>query len=182
METSFISRWSKRKLANENNSENEEATNDVASEERVLANVTDEQHAETTNTDTSHELNSDAETADVNDEDSAQQETSVAALLTSEAEAAVKKAALRKLFLSGEFSDVDRLNDYDHDYKSVKSLSSEAAAKLRDWMNQSDEDDKEEELAQGEVQAEDGAAQDQESPAEETDTADEVRQNIPHQK
>ncbi|MDN3684796.1 DUF3306 domain-containing protein [Vibrio sinaloensis] len=63
-------------------------------------------------------------------------EPSVASLLASEVESSVKKAALRKLFLSGEFSEVDRLNDYDHDYQSVKSLSSEVAGKLRDWLNQ----------------------------------------------
>ncbi|TNF10743.1 MAG: DUF3306 domain-containing protein, partial [Vibrionaceae bacterium] len=56
-----------------------------------------------------------------------------------EATQQVKKAALRKLFLSGEFSEVDRLNDYDHDYTAVKSLSAEVAQGLRDWMNKADD-------------------------------------------
>jgi hypothetical protein len=67
----------------------------------------------------------------------------VASLLSSEVESAVKKAALRKLFLSGQFSEIDGLNDYDHDYKSVKSLSSEVASQLRDWINSKEQEESE---------------------------------------
>jgi hypothetical protein len=36
--------------------------------------------------------------------------------------------------MSPEFNVVDGLNDYDHDYASVKSLSSDVAATLRNWV------------------------------------------------
>ncbi|POF52425.1 DUF3306 domain-containing protein, partial [Vibrio vulnificus] len=48
---------------------------------------------------------------------------------------AAKKAALRKLFHSEEFNVVDRLNDYDHDYKSsIGALAPNVAQTLREWM------------------------------------------------
>ena len=92
MASSFISRWSKRKLDGEQ-----------------------EQNASLTELppeDAAGQLESDGSSTEITLEQDSE-ETSVAALLVSEAESAVKKAALRKLFLSGEFSEVDRLNDYD---------------------------------------------------------------------
>ncbi len=124
MENSFLSRWSKRKL------DGEEATVErpdlPAPGERI---------------DESKSAKNDVDSLTVlSEEDQSSSSPSVASLLASEAEATVKKAALRKLFLSGEFSEIDGLNDYDHDYKSVKSLSSDVAEKLRDWMEQSDQE------------------------------------------
>lgn len=171
METSFISRWSKRKLDGESEDNVETEVSDIdahASE----ADVTPDESLSAT-------LDKEVE------EDSKQktgEETSVAALLASEAESAIKKAALRKLFLSGEFSEVDRLNDYDHDYKSVKSLSSEVAAKLRDWMNQSEEEDAEEVHTSIEpvVSEEINDSNQAEESQPETDATDDMGQNIPH--
>lgn len=113
MATNFIHRWSKRKLEGELE---QDCAPQIAESEPSPKPLTTEQLAETQVSD-----------------------TSVATLLASQAEAAVKKAALRQLFLSGEFSEIDGLNDYDHDYKAVKSLSSEVAEKLRDWMNSEEE-------------------------------------------
>ena len=104
----------------------------------------------------------------------------MAALLVSEAESAVKKAALRKLFLSGEFSEVDRLNDYDHDYKAVKSLSTDVAAKLREWVNQDDEQENSTDVESDSSDVEQPMNTENDLSAE-TD-ADEVGQNIPHKK
>lgn len=171
METSFISRWSKRKLDGE-------IEDNVETEVPSQSSHASEADA---NTDESRNVTLDND----GEEDSEQktgEETSVAALLASEAESAIKKAALRKLFLSGEFSEVDRLNDYDHDYKSVKSLSSEVAAKLRDWMNQSEEEDAEEVHTSIEsvVSEEINDSNQAEESQSETDATDDMGQNIPH--
>ncbi|MFH0224540.1 DUF3306 domain-containing protein [Vibrio furnissii] len=127
---SFLSRWSQRKL---------EPQEESALVEAPTASVeTDAEHSEDV------ELTDDVELAEAH-AGSAEETTqdakapSIAALLASEATQQVKKAALRKLFLSGEFSEVDRLNDYDHDYTAVKSLGAEVAQGLRDWMNKADE-------------------------------------------
>jgi hypothetical protein len=119
---SFLSRWSQRKLTNEQiDAQSEQESAAVSQPDQANEQIEPNERAE-------------AEVAQ------AQEPISVAALLTSEAEQAVKKAALRKLFLSGEFSEVDRLNDYDHDYQSVGSLSTEVAEKLRDWMSEGPEE------------------------------------------
>ncbi|MCG9648364.1 DUF3306 domain-containing protein [Vibrio brasiliensis] len=123
MATNFLSRWSKRKLEGD--------------EPEIEATTSDEIEAEQQQT--SDQAGSDVIEAEATQQQS-ESEPSVASLLASEAESSVKKAALRKLFLSGQFSEIDGLNDYDHDYKAVKSLSSEVASKLRDWMNSTEEE------------------------------------------
>lgn len=123
MANNFISRWSKRKL-------DQEESVEVSDFAVTHAQLDDSQV-------TSNELDSDVVESKESQDTSKQ---SVASLLISEAESTVKKAALRKLFLSGEFSEIDGLNDYDHDYKSVKSLSSDVAEKLRDWMQETEEE------------------------------------------
>lgn len=148
---SFLSRWSKRKLEEQHEAEVDPAspaehssgsetgaadvdsgtrTNELHSSDSVLAYGVDSQ--------------TDAKAGDSTEETTIEDSTneqpqSVAALLASEASQQVKKAALRKLFLSGEFSEVDRLNDYDHDYSKVKSLSTEVAQGLREWLNKADD-------------------------------------------
>jgi len=169
--TSFFNRWSKKKLEGESASQDEplaELDQDVVESESETAGEPE----------TVLEPNS----QEVGDADHS--ETNIASLLASEAESAVKKAALRKLFLSGQFSEVDGLNDYDHDYKAVKSLSSDVAEKLRDWM-QSDEEEMEsnaqlissdEDLAKHD-EVEEQTMSDSSQSVESTET---VGQNIPH--
>lgn len=161
MATNFLSRWSQRKLSNKEEPENE-VDLDVGSEaatDAPSANESDsdliatEPNTITTDPNTSKEsgvnetgyLESDPleteSSADV--VDSSVTDLPIAELLTTGAEASVKKAALRKLFLSGEFSEVDALNDYDHDYKAVKTLSKEVAETLRGWAKEIIEDDPE---------------------------------------
>ena len=132
MATNFLSRWSKRKL------EGEDKEPDAASTIEQTESLDD---SEFTSIDTSIEADDSMIIEPQVDDNKVVEpkEESVASLLVSEADSSIKKAALRKLFLSGEFSEVDRMNDYDHDYASVKSLSSEVAEKLRDWMNQEEE-------------------------------------------
>ena len=159
MASSFISRWSKRKLDGEQ--DQNASLSELPSEE-----VVEQTEGDDGSTDT--ELEQDSE------------ETSVAALLVSEAESAVKKAALRKLFLSGEFSEIDRLNDYDHDYKAVKSLSTDVAAKLREWVNQDDEQENSTDVESDSSDVEQPLNTESDLSAE-TDV-DEMGQNIPHKK
>ncbi|UUM31752.1 DUF3306 domain-containing protein [Vibrio japonicus] len=172
MESSFISRWSKRKL----DGESDDTPETVSSEQDAQGTELDAKPDEALSA-----ALDDKEAAE-GVEQTADDETSVAALLASEAESAIKKAALRKLFLSGEFSEVDRLNDYDHDYKSVKSLSSEVAAKLRDWMNQPEEETEEDAQTSIEsVESDDVIdAHQAEEPQSETDTTDDMGQNRPY--
>ena len=117
MEDNFLSRWSQRKLDRDLDTQTESEQSNIAACEPEVATQEGALGGESQHTEYG---------------------TSVSSLLVSEVGSSVKKAALRKLFLSGEFSDIDRLNDYDHDYQSVKSLSDDVVIKLRDWMNQDD--------------------------------------------
>jgi len=68
------------------------------------------------------------------------EELSISQLLANtEVDKAVKKAALRKLFMQPEFNVVDGLNDYDHDYSAVKPLATEVAETLRGWVKDVEE-------------------------------------------
>ncbi|PMJ98749.1 hypothetical protein BCU12_21625 [Vibrio sp. 10N.261.55.A7] len=69
------------------------------------------------------------------------EDSSVASMLTSDVDPLIKKAALRKLFLSEEFNQLDGLNDYDQDFSAVQSLSSEVAQTLREWTKSSNSEE-----------------------------------------
>ncbi|TFH92317.1 DUF3306 domain-containing protein [Vibrio ouci] len=176
MATSFLSRWSKRKLEGDEAEQPSEIVEPTAPASEDVEGIEDSPVVEPTEN-----------TVATESTETQESEGGVAALLASEAESAVKKAALRKLFLSGEFSAVDGLNDYDHDYKAVKSLSTEVASKLRDWMNADEEEQEEqvieEPLAQNE---EDVVPEIEQAPMTSDDVAnnqdDQVGQNIPHKK
>ncbi len=143
MASSFLNRWSQRKLEQNNpDSSDTSQQNEMVNDASSVADV--DQHIQSIEQETSQ--------VDVPVVGSHDEPQSVASLLASEAEAAVKKAALRKLFLSGEFSEVDRLNDYDHDYQSVKTLSSDVAAKLRDWINEEPEAEQESDPVESKVE------------------------------
>ncbi|KAA3492957.1 DUF3306 domain-containing protein [Vibrio mimicus] len=66
------------------------------------------------------------------------EEPSVASLLVSGASQELKKAALRKLFLSGEFSEVCMLDDYNTDFSNTATLTTEIAQTLRQWWKETD--------------------------------------------
>ncbi|MCQ9085845.1 DUF3306 domain-containing protein [Vibrio harveyi] len=128
MATSFFSRWSKRKLE-----ETTQAHEELSTEAQALA-------TEASATETEPQQTS-SETTDP-------EEMSVAQLLVSEASESVKKAALRKMFLSEEFNVRDGLDDYDDDYSNLKSLSEGVAETLRDWVKEKTEEEPAEETAQ----------------------------------
>ncbi|RJX66454.1 DUF3306 domain-containing protein [Vibrio sinensis] len=149
MATSFLSRWSKRKL-------DETKQDDVTQEE-----VTDQSNDSVVSSDitsTVHDTNDtiidgnkppfeeasivSSETEGVDTDEA--EKPSIAALLASEASASVKKAALRKLFLSEEFNIRDGLDDYDEDYSQLKTLTEGVAETLRDWVKEKTEEEPEE--------------------------------------
>lgn len=146
--TNFFSRWSQRKLSDEKASEHSPLVEQGMSSAGHSTDVephSDGCHSKPPEESTLAKSEGDhhSETHSVEEAQSIQEieEVSVANLLTTGAESAVKKAALRKLFLSGEFSEVDALNDYDHDYKAVKTLSKEVAETLRGWVKEVIEED-----------------------------------------
>ncbi|MEZ9679766.1 DUF3306 domain-containing protein [Vibrio splendidus] len=147
MATNFFSRWSQRKL--------DESTDEPLEVEQTL------EATELTSSDSSSEVSPEMEAAapqslesdaletneEVNASDvqdpapEATEDLSVAQLLVSEASESVKKAALRKLFLSEEFNVRDGLDDYDDDYSNLKSLSEGVAETLRDWVKDKTEEE-----------------------------------------
>ncbi len=207
MATSFLSRWSKRKL--EESSQHDEEITPIAETEQSEDCVTALSNAD----ESSDALNvnevSQAPDINANVETEKPEEMSVAQLLVSEASESVKKAALRKMFLSEEFNVRDGLDDYDDDYSNLKSLSKDVAETLRDWVKEKVEEEPDAATTQGsELNADDIASEvveDSELNAEksagitqdenelyintvpsESDTfaeesqPNEVRQNIPH--
>ncbi|MFA0249269.1 DUF3306 domain-containing protein [Vibrio sp. 10N.261.45.A4] len=153
MATNFFSRWSQRKLDGptdeplevEQTLEAPELTSsDSSSSEISSAELSSEMEAAAPQSIESEalETNEDVHVADVQDPaPEATEDLSVAQLLVSEASESVKKAALRKLFLSEEFNVRDGLDDYDDDYSNLKSLSEGVAEALRDWVKDKTEED-----------------------------------------
>ncbi|PMG46863.1 hypothetical protein BCU90_12980 [Vibrio lentus] len=152
MATNFFSRWSQRKLDGstdeplevEQTLEATELTSSDSSSEVSPAELSSEMEAAATQSLESDalETNEEVHASDVQDPASeATEDLSVAQLLVSEASESVKKAALRKLFLSEEFNVRDGLDDYDDDYSNLKTLSEGVAETLRDWVKDKTEED-----------------------------------------
>lgn len=126
-ENTFFSRWSQRKLTAE--SDQLLDTTKSLNSEPVQA----EPIANQSSVDTKSGLVSDALEQPHSTEN---EEPSVASLLVSDASQELKKAALRKLFLSGEFSEVCMLDDYNADYSNTATLTTQVAQTLRQWCNE----------------------------------------------
>ncbi|MFA0571337.1 DUF3306 domain-containing protein [Vibrio splendidus] len=152
MATNFFSRWSQRKLDEstdeplevEQTLEATELTSSDSSSEVSPADLSSEMKAAAPQSLESDalETNEEVHAADVQDPaPEATEDLSVAQLLVSEASESVKKAALRKLFLSEEFNVRDGLDDYDDDYSNLKSLSEGVAETLRDWVKDKTEEE-----------------------------------------
>ncbi|PFG56120.1 uncharacterized protein DUF3306 [Vibrio sp. ES.051] len=148
MATSFLSRWSKRKLEESSNLGDEEIT--PVEEEKAPASVSETLTPSTTVSLDNSEFNEATQdtTTVVDIENEQPEEMSIASLLVSEASESIKKTALRKLFLSEEFNVRDGLDDYDDDYSNLKSLSQEVAETLRDWVKEQTEEEPPEEITQ----------------------------------
>ncbi|ASM97669.1 DUF3306 domain-containing protein [Vibrio vulnificus] len=141
MATNFFSRWSERKRAAIEEQESlptQETPEQCSRGAHCIA--PDAMNAESERIEPKHaestRLESSSTAADGEKElENKSENTPISALLASNADEAVKKAALRKLFHSEEFNVVDRLNDYDHDYKSsIGALAPNVAQTLREWM------------------------------------------------
>lgn len=125
--SSFLTRWSKRKL--------EQASNHPDKLEQLEKSdmILEESCYENLQSEGSNQL-PESGTDSANSKEEKTEGMSIANLLVSEASESVKKAALRKLFLSEEFNVRDGLDDYDDDYSNLKSLSEDMADTLRDWI------------------------------------------------
>jgi hypothetical protein len=135
---SFLSRWSLRKLEEQSEQQTEPEVSTDEGEQAELSAAEDDvvQDAPTDSLEPETEVRAETETtADTEDG-----ELSISQLLANtEVDRAVKKAALRKLFMQPEFNVVDGLNDYDHDYSAVKPLATGVAETLRGWVKEIDE-------------------------------------------
>jgi hypothetical protein len=135
---SFLSRWSQRKLEEQSEQQTEPELLTIEDEQTELSAAEDDvvQDAPTDSLEPETEVRAETETtADTEDG-----ELSISQLLANtEVDRAVKKAALRKLFMQPEFNVVDGLNDYDHDYSAVKPLATGVAETLRGWVKEIDE-------------------------------------------
>ena len=148
MATSFFSRWSKRKLE-ETTTEPTDAkvVESVESTEPETAQAHEELSTEAQALATEASA-TETESQQASNETTDPEEMSVAQLLVSEASESVKKAALRKMFLSEEFNVRDGLDDYDDDYSNLKSLSEGVAETLRDWVKEKTEEEPAKETTQ----------------------------------
>ncbi|EOX4440835.1 DUF3306 domain-containing protein [Vibrio alginolyticus] len=176
MATSFLSRWSKRKL--EESSQYDEEITPIAETEQSTENVTALSNADESSD--ALNVNEDSQAPDITAsvEVEKTEEMPVAQLLVSEASESVKKAALRKMFLSEEFNVRDGLDDYDDDYSNLKSLSQDVAETLRDWVKDKVEDEPNAETAQGsELNANDIASEVVEDAESNTDKSGQITQD-----
>ncbi|WP_051868352.1 DUF3306 domain-containing protein [Vibrio sp. ER1A] len=147
MASSFLSRWSQRKL-DENKDELELDALPESNEADAVAEGNVESEVEREQAE-HEECSSEGEKSLDSEVPEKPEELSVSQLLANpEVDKAVKKAALRKMFMSPEYNVVDGLNDYDHDYSAVKPLASDVAETLRGWIkNVADETEPEEPVA-----------------------------------
>ncbi|EPN5403613.1 DUF3306 domain-containing protein [Vibrio cholerae] len=126
-ENTFFSRWSQRKLT----AESDQALDTTKSLDPQPV------QEEPIESDSAVETESGLESHSLEQPHSAEnEEPSVASLLVSDASQELKKAALRKLFLSGEFSEVCMLDDYNADYSNTATLTTQVAQTLRQWCNE----------------------------------------------
>ncbi|MEG9380070.1 DUF3306 domain-containing protein [Vibrio cholerae] len=139
-ENTFFSRWSQRKLTAESDQllDTQKSLDSQPVQEEPIES---ESAVETESGLESHSLEQ--------PHSAENEEPSVASLLVSGASQELKKAALRKLFLSGEFSEVCMLDDYNVDFSNTATLTTEVAQTLRQWWKETDspQDEGEEQIA-----------------------------------
>ncbi|KNH55030.1 hypothetical protein A59_2912 [Vibrio cholerae 623-39] len=126
-ENTFFSRWSQRKLTAESDQllDTQKSLDSQPVQEEPIES---ESAVETESGLESHSLEQ--------PHSAENEEPSVASLLVSYASQELKKAALRKLFLSGQFSEVCMLDDYNADYSNTATLTTQVAQTLRQWCNE----------------------------------------------
>ena len=175
MATNFFSRWSQRKLDESTDKALEaeqpvEETSVTSSESASQTRISAEELApnDTASIEPTDALEESTDTKESASETT--EELSIAQLLVSEASESVKKAALRKLFLSEEFNVRDGLDDYDDDYSNLKSLSEGVAESLRDWVKDKAEEETPSEQEQATESKEEDLANNAEDNTEEAES------------
>ncbi|MEZ9326561.1 DUF3306 domain-containing protein [Vibrio cyclitrophicus] len=147
MATNFFSRWSQRKLdESTDESQETEQTLEITESSSEISSGQSNASSEIEQVDTEASTETTLSSAGAEEATDVQglapeEDVSVAQLLVSEASESIKKAALRKLFLSEEFNVRDGLDDYDDDYSNLKSLSEGVAETLRDWVKDKTEEE-----------------------------------------
>ncbi|KNH12846.1 DUF3306 domain-containing protein [Vibrio cyclitrophicus] len=147
MATNFFSRWSQRKLdESTDESQETEQTLEITESSSEISSGQSNASSKIEQVDTEASTETTLSSAGAEEATDVQglapeEDVSVAQLLVSEASESVKKAALRKLFLSEEFNVRDGLDDYDDDYSNLKSLSEGVAETLRDWVKDKTEEE-----------------------------------------
>lgn len=128
----FFSRWSQRKLAADQAQPREP---EQAVTETSLTTHCDAKEDSSNDPSAIQSEHSAEVVTPVDNKDAEHTEPSIASLLTSEVSEELKKTALRKLFLSGEFSEVCMMDDYNADYSNTAKLSTTVAQGLRQWLH-----------------------------------------------
>lgn len=133
MTNNFFHRWSERKLRPETEPVKTDSTQAIATTEEAPLGHTLEVNSDNIATEalTDTPYTDQSSLIEVIDGE----ELSIANLLTSGADKHIKKAALRKLFMNGEFNQLDGLSDTNLRIANVKPLAPEIAEKVRGWTN-----------------------------------------------
>ncbi|MGF1762134.1 DUF3306 domain-containing protein [Aliivibrio kagoshimensis] len=127
MGNNFIQRWSKIKTE----------SHSKASESTQKTGVVDEISTDSASDEPIN--NESLPLPSMSDVDALESNSSLAGFLSEGVEKSIKKAAMKKIFLSSDFNVLDGLTDYDQDFSSVGSLPAEVAQNLRKWIKEEEE-------------------------------------------
>lgn len=132
--TSFLSRWSQRKVAQQNldNSEQlpEQPPQALQAEDETQPLVSEADEVVLTD-------------ADMPDVASLNETSDFSQFFSSGVSEELRDLALQKLFRLPEFNLRDGLNDYDEDFSKLPALTEAVAAQLRNWIEEKTEETQE---------------------------------------
>jgi len=150
-ERSFLSRWSQRKLAQQDSAAHEDtvaegvvaeeasafSSDDVQDSERVLSNP---EHSQAPST----EPSSLEQEPELTDEDmpaieTLNEQSDFSQFFSNGVSEELRDLALQRLFQLPEFNLRDGLNDYDEDFSRMTALSDAVVSQLRNWMADTEE-------------------------------------------
>jgi len=126
---SFFSRWSQRKAEHRETDPSTDEAVEVA--DSVIAEVDENEEVILTD-------------EDMPDIESLDQDSDYGQFFSTGVSDELRDLALQKLFRLPEFNLRDGLNDYDDDFSKMPELAEAVVSKLRNWVNEKEEDLKEE--------------------------------------
>ncbi|WP_458525684.1 DUF3306 domain-containing protein [Onishia taeanensis] len=129
-----FSRWSQRKRGLEPVDEAAPDLTPSAEESRDVSDPAAVAEGETPSQETAAELP---------DPDTLPSGSDLTAYLSSGVGRELRRKALKRLFAADHYHHRDGLNDYDDDYRKLKSLSQDVADRLRQWTRQLDDEEEE---------------------------------------